>query len=190
MIVPNLASRPFMNTRPVWLLTALASAIAIVLLAVDVHLYYSGSRKMNELLAQRDQLIARQGELDQKVRRDVASLSHVPWKALDSRVVRLNGILDGHAFSWLTLLDDLGRVLPRQVRLYQVAPTITKEGIQLSLRGTARTRAAMIQMLQNMIADPHFFNPLPRSESTPEASKSAGYDFMLRVGYQRRETEK
>ncbi len=187
MTIPNLASRPFMNTRPVWWLTAVASALAVFLLAVDVHLYYSGSRKLDELLAQRDRLVTRQSELDRRVRRDVASLSKVPWKALNARVSRLNGILGGHAFSWLKLLDDLGRVLPRQVRLYQVSPSVTKEGFQLGLRGTAKTRAAMIQMLENMIADPHFFNPLPRSESTPEASKSAGYEFMLRVGYRSRE---
>ena len=187
MTVPNLASRPFMNTRPVWWLTAAAGVIALLLLAVDVHLYYSGSRKLDELLTRRTRLVSQQAELNQRVRRDVASLSKVPWRALNARVVRLNGILGAHAFSWLKLLDDLGQVLPRQVRLFQVSPAVTIDGVQLTIRGTAKTRMAMIQMLENMIADPHFFNPLPRSESTPEASKSAGYEFRLRVGYRGRE---
>jgi hypothetical protein len=64
-----------------------------------------------------------------------------------------------------------------------VSPGVTADGVRLTIRGTARTRMAMIKMLENMIADPHFFNPLPRSERTPEASQSAGYEFRLRVGY-------
>ncbi len=186
MTLPNLAARPLLNTRPVWWLTASASLLAVVLLAVNVHLYATGSRRLAEQVARRAALVEQENRLARAAKRDVASLNKVPWRALEARVERINGILEGHAFSWLALLDDLGRVLPRQVRLYQISPRAGTNGFTLSLNGTARTREEMIAFLENLIADPRFFDPLPRSETSPDASESAGYGFRLRVGYRSR----
>jgi len=183
MTLPNLASRPFLNTRPVWWVTGAATFFSVVLLIVNVSLYFSGSRHLVEKLQRRARLVEQETKLSREVDRDVKALAGVRWRALGSRVDRVNGILGGYAFSWLGLMNDLGRVLPRQVRLYKVSPHVTPDGVVLAVSGTAQTREAMLDLLENLIQSPQFFNPLPRSEKTPDASKSAGYEFRLRVGY-------
>jgi len=39
VIAPNLATRPFLNTRPVWLVTAVAGAVTVILLAFNLRLF-------------------------------------------------------------------------------------------------------------------------------------------------------
>jgi Tfp pilus assembly protein PilN len=181
--IPNLASRPFLNTRPVWLLTAVAGTLALTLAAVNFNLWMISNRGLEEQLAREQALLAEQKQLVDELRSDAAALDQVPWRALNRRVDDLNMVLREHAFSWLRLLDDLERVLPREVRIIRVSPTVGKEDVELGLEGVARDRGALLDLLDNLIADPSFDEPRPRSERTPEQSSGVGYDFVLSVKY-------
>ncbi len=183
MMMPSLSSRPFLNTRPVWAVTALAAGIGIVLMAVNVGLYISSNRRLEAQLQRRAELTTRVAELSAALRRDTAALEKVPWKKLRLRAGRLNGILQEYGFSWRRLFGDLGEVLPREVRLYRISPDISEKGVVLVIAGTARNREALLQLLQNMIDDPRFDNPLPRSETTPEGAAGTGYEFRMKVDY-------
>ncbi len=182
MRVPSLTSRPFLNTRPVWIFTTTAAAIGLILMAVNVGLYMSSNTRLQRLLERRKELETRVGELKAEVRGDVGALEKVPWKRLRREVTALDGILEAYGFSWPRLLRDVGAVLPRQVRLQRITPAVSKEGLSLGLKGTAQTRDAILELLQNMIDDPHFERPLPRSETTPEES-GMGYEFVMKVLY-------
>ncbi len=183
MTVPSLASRPFLNTRPVWLVTAICGILAVVLLVVNVNLYFRSTHLLTAETGRKEALKSRELELTENLRREAGRLKKVPWKALETRVEMLNRILRSHAFSWTTMLADLGDVLPYGVRLITISPSVGDEGGELSLSGTAKTRQAMLELLQNMIDDPRFEGPLPRTEQTPESTQSQGYDFNLRVTY-------
>jgi len=182
MRVPNLASRPFLNTRPVWVFTAVAVAVGLALMAVNAGLFMSSNTRLEELLERRDALEAKVQELKGEVRQDVAALEKVPWKRLRREVASLNTILEAYGFSWQRLLRDMGAVLPRQVRLQRITPAVSKEGLSLGLKGTAQSREAILDFLQNMIDDSHFERPLPRSETTPEEA-GVGYEFVVKVLY-------
>ena len=107
----------------------------------------------------------------------------MPWRTLTRRVQATNLILREHSFSWLGMLDDIERVMPYDVRLTKIGPAVSAEGIKLSLELIAHNRDAMLQLLDNFIADERFSHPTPSSEATPEEETTADYVMSLRVDY-------
>lgn len=183
MITPNLATRPFLNTRPVWLVAAAAGLAAVILLAFDLRLVLVADRALDDEILRRDALLERHRELEAEVRKDVVALEKVPWRSLTRRVGATNLILREHAFSWLAMLDDIERVMPYDVRLTKIAPSVGAEEVTLSMALIAHNREAMLQLLDNLVADPRFSDPTPSSESTPEENTVAAYVMNLRVNY-------
>jgi Tfp pilus assembly protein PilN len=183
LITPNLATRPFLNTRPVWLVTAGAGLAALVLIALNLRLFFVANRSLEDEIARRDALLLRHQALEAEIREDIEALERVPWRSLSSRVEATNLVLREHAFSWLGMLDDIERVMPYDVRLTRIAPAVGADEVTLSLALVAHNRDAMLQLLDNLIADPRFSSPTPSSEATPEQSATAGYEMSLRVNY-------
>jgi hypothetical protein len=183
MITPNLASRPFLNNRPVWLVTALAAFIAVVLIAINLRLFLVDNKALANETRTRDQLSREKEEIVRRVRADVAALERVPWRSLRGRVEASNLILREHAFSWLQMLDDIERIMPYDLRLTRITPSVGQDGISLSFDAVAKNREAMLQLLDNLIADPRFEEPSPTAEGTPEESGTGFYTLSTRVRY-------
>ncbi|MFV2072994.1 MAG: PilN domain-containing protein [Thermoanaerobaculales bacterium] len=183
MIIPNLASRPFLNTRQVWVVTAAAGLVALVLIGFNLRFYLVSNRTLGSQLERRDELRARHAELEEEVRSDVEALAKVPWRSLRSRVEATNLILSEHAFSWVRMLDDLGRVLPWDVRVTEISPKVEPEEATLSIEVLAQTRPSLMEFLDNLVEDPSFSDPTPARETTPEESAALGYLMTLRVTY-------
>jgi Tfp pilus assembly protein PilN len=183
MIAPNLASRPFLNTRPVWVVTGAAGLLTVVLLILNISLYVKTNATLAPQLEYQRQLEAEHEQLSNEVGVLLAELDKVPWKSLASRVDATNVVLREWGFSWLDLLDDIERVMPREVRIIRIGPSVGADGVSLSLAVVARTRDALIEFLNNLINDPSFSKPIPIYEQLPEESASAGYDLTLRVSY-------
>ena len=181
--IPNLASRPLLNDRPVWLATAAALALGLLLLGLNLHLYFSATHVTERLEARKAELEAERNALVESITQKKAVLETVRWKKLNRRIERVNVALAEHRFSWLQLLRDLGETLPWQVRLVKVQPVVSEEGVRLKLVGEAQTSEAVLEFLQNLIDSPRFEKPLPRSEEPPEGGKSTVYGFTLGVRY-------
>lgn len=181
--LPNLASEPLLNTRPVWVYTAVVAVLVVALAALDLHLHLNAGQTTAALRARRAELETRRQRLAASVAAAAARLDRVRWGALGRKVAGYNRVLAGHRFSWTALLADLGATLPRDVRLTRVSPEVGPEGVTLTLGGVARTREAMLRFLENLVASPVFAEPVPRSEETPEGAGVAGYVFRLRVTY-------
>lgn len=184
MNLPNLASRPLLNTRPVWLVTTVAALIAIVFAAVDIRMMMANRRDLAEQYTHREQLHAQYLELEAEVKRHVSVLEQVPWRTLSRRVERVNLIMRERTFSWQLLLDDIERVMPYEVRLTRISPKVEEDSFQLSLIAVARNREAMLEFIDNLVADPAFSEPLPMRETGPEGGSSVNYLFTLRVTYE------
>lgn len=189
MITPNLASRPFLNTRPVWLIAIAAGILAVILVAANLRLYLVTNRSVDDELARYDELELQSGDLESAVRGDMEVLKGVPWRSLRARVDATNLVLREHAFSWLRLLDDIERVMPYDVRLTKIVPSVTSSGVIISFDVVALNRDAMLDFLDNLVADPRFFDPTPASEQTPEESTAGIYVLAMRVDYKPLEDE-
>jgi Tfp pilus assembly protein PilN len=183
MITPNLATRPFLNTRPVWLVTAVAGGLALILLVLNLRLFLVANRVIVDETATRDALLEKHRDLEAAARKDVEALERVPWRSLTRRVDATNLVLREHAFSWLAMLDDIERVMPYDVRLTRITPSVGADGVILSLALIAHNRDAMLQLLDNLVADPRFSDPTPSTESTPEENAAAASIMHLRVNY-------
>jgi len=167
----------------VWLVTAVAGALTLILLAFNLRLFLVANRALVDETATRDALLERHLVLEASVRKDVEALERVPWRSLTRRVDATNLILREHAFSWLGMLDDIERVMPYDVRLTRISPSVGSDGAMLSLALIAHNRDAMLELLDNLIADPRFSDPTPSTESTPEEDSTAAYVMNLRVNY-------
>ena len=64
MITPSLASRPFLNTRPVWMMTIAAGCLALVLMVLNIRFFLITNRAVEDEIATRDALEERYGELE------------------------------------------------------------------------------------------------------------------------------
>jgi Tfp pilus assembly protein PilN len=183
VIAPNLASRPFLNTRPVWLLTGACVVLTVTFGALNVLSYVRSNRTLAPVIERRAELDAIKSELERSVRGEVQRLEGVPWKSLADRVRDTNVVLRERNFSWIRLLDDVERVMPYQVRMVTISPGVSTEGVSLSLAVVAQSRDAMLELLENLIADPSFSQPMPLREGLPETARTAEYELSLNVTY-------
>ena len=183
MITPNLATRPFLNTRPVWIVAAVAGLLTLILIGFNLRLYLVANRHLDNETAMRDELEHRYSALATEVRTHVNVLEKVPWRSLEGRVDATNLILHEHSFSWIEMLDDIERVMPYDLRLTKISPSVGPDEVTLSLVAIARNRDAMLDFLDNLIADPRFENPTPSSEKTPEETTLSTYLLSMRVTY-------
>jgi Tfp pilus assembly protein PilN len=180
MIVPNLASRPLLNTRPVWLVVAVAAFLSLVFLVLNTRVWLTSSRALEEQILRLSQLEQDNERLISEVGQQAEDLNRVPWKSLAARVNAVNAVIKEHEFSWIGLLDDIERVLPYDVRLTKITPKVDGDTVILSLTAIGRTREALLDFFDNLIEDPSFSDPTPSSEITPEES-GFGYVFQMTV---------
>lgn len=183
MITPSLASRPFLNTRPVWILTIAAGCLALVLMVLNVRFYLVTNRAVEDEILTRDALEEQYGALEDMAQQEIAFLNRVPWRTLEARVNATNLVLEEHAFSWLQMLDNIERVMPYEVRLTRIVPSVGPEGVILTFEVVARNRDAMLNFIDNLVADPLFDEPSLASETTPEDSATGTYLLSMRVRY-------
>jgi hypothetical protein len=183
MNVPNLASQPFLNARPVWLVTIAALFFALILAVINLQVYFESTQSLTEQLALNDQFSVRYEELSSTVLLDLKDLDKAQWSGLSKRVESLNVVLKGHEFSWLRMLDDIESVLPYQIKVVSISPTVSEDGAVIAMTAIAKNRGAMLELFQRMIDDPHFSEPLPTKEQWPESSKTVEYVFALKVDY-------
>lgn len=182
MIVTNLASKPRLNTRPVWTLTAVAGLITVVLMVVNVRLFVSSSQNLEIQLVRRETLQTERQTLATTFEGHDAVLNKVPWRGLGSRINAVNALLAEHSFSWSEMLDRLAKVLPWQVRVVSVAPVVEGGVVNLGIQAVSQDRDGFLELLDRMVADPHFVDPLPKHEMPPEAG-GVGYRFVMTVTY-------
>ena len=180
MLVPNLASRPHLNTRPVWVVTAVAGFLALIFALVNASVWFKSNRSLQEQIELQAELKAEYESLSVEVTEQAESLNRVPWRSLSARVNAVNTIIREHEFSWIGLLDDIERVLPYDVRLTKISPKVDADTVNLSFTVVGRTREALLELLDNLIADPRFSDPTPSSEMTPEES-GLGYVLAMTV---------
>ncbi len=124
MKVVNLSRRPFINRRPVVRVAACLWVLGALLLLVNIWLYashFSGSEKGKGRLQ----------SLNRQIQQEEDRLAEL-WKELRSlnlgdrnRKARyLNSLIHNRTFPWSALFDDLEKVLPIDVYLGSVQPSL------------------------------------------------------------------
>jgi len=181
---PNLAARPFEDSRPVWLTAGALGALALVFSLASIAEFVSAHGAERSLTERLDQLEKSRKELVAEVDSTNRELQRVSWSQLTLESESLGKVLAGRGFSWSQLLSDLERVLPWDARLTSVAPRLReKGGVEISLVGLAASREGWLRLIARLFADERFSDPLPLSEEAPASTGGLGYKFQLRVRY-------
>jgi Tfp pilus assembly protein PilN len=168
------------------LVTAVAGVLALVFAAANIQVWMSSNRALQEQLVMKEQLEIEHDRLAKEVGEQAEKLGQVPWRSLSARVNGVNTVIMEHSFSWLGLLNDIERVLPYDVRLTKISPKVDVDSITLSLMAVGRTRDALLDFLDRLIADPSFDEPTPQNEITPEES---GFGYVLNLTVAHRQAE-
>ena len=176
----NLASRPYRDYRPVYIVVVIASLLIAFMLLNNIETGYRYARDTattRQKIATVEQQTRAEDERTAEANQRVRSFN---VKALSDQAQFVNARLAERAFSWSELLDRLERVVPDDVRLESVTPSFSKNGlVHLTLDAVAKTNAGMIRTLDRFNRDTRFANAFPNSESkTP-----AGYRFEIGVDY-------
>jgi Tfp pilus assembly protein PilN len=181
---PNLARRPFLDSRPVWVAGGVLAAIAVVLTGVNLWEFVSAQGAERALEAEERSLRTRYAALEAEVQAADRRLAAVSWRRLEADVRTMQEVVARRRVAWSRLLVDLERVVPWDVRLVSIVPMVDDNGaVQVTLTGVATGRDAWLRLLGRCFADSSFSEPVPGSEEAPSAGNTLGYRFQLRVRY-------
>jgi type IV pilus assembly protein PilN len=168
----NLATRPFVELRPLYAKLRLAMGVLAVL-AVGLGV---GVRAMNQraaaATAQMSTLEAETAGYEQERAANEARMRQPNNQSVLERSQFLNALFARKSFSWTAVMMDLERVLPAGVQVTSIEPIISKEGdVTIRLRVTGdRNRA--IQLVRNLETSQRFVAPRLGGESSLSAEKA------------------
>lgn len=138
MLRGNLSTRPFYNERLATLVLGSIAVAAVVLTGFNVW-------RLSVLSGERADVMARL----EATRRDIdrvetntttlrRSVDRPTLARLATSAREANGLIEARTFSWTTLLGQLEKTLPFDVRLTAVTPRVDRGQVYLSLRVVAR----------------------------------------------------
>jgi type IV pilus assembly protein PilN len=188
----NLATRPFVELRPLFARLRLA-AIGLGVLAIGLGVaLHSMNAKARVAQAEMDALKAKTLGFQQERQRNEARMRQPQNMAVLERSQFLNAVFARKSFSWTAVMMDLERVLPTGVQVTSIEPSITKEGdvvIRLRVSGD-RDRA--VQLVRNLETSQRFVSPRLAGEAAQQAldkgmpgaqSGPPGVEFEIFSGY-------
>jgi type IV pilus assembly protein PilN len=168
----NLASQPFRRGRAM-----LVASIAVCLLLVgtlgvlislanaDSKQLVDARREVSQLDAQIRKVAATQAQQDALLRQ--------PANAdVLERSVFINSLLLRKGISWTRILADMEKVLPYNVRILQIHPTLTAANqVLLDMTVGSEQQAPVIQFLQALEQSPLFGSVLDHTTQPPTQSE-------------------
>lgn len=181
---PNLASSPLLDVRPVLVVGVALALVAVVLTAISLGGFIRARGTEKAAARALLRLQARRSELATKVENNNRKLAGVGWKALQAETVAMQEVVARRTLVWSQLLAEFERLLPWDIRLLSIAPTIDKNGsVLIGLSGVAASREAWLKLVALLFVDRKFSEPLPTAEEAPSATGGQGYRFSLTVRY-------
>lgn len=189
----NLATRPFVELRPLFARLRLAM-LALVLLAIGLGFaLHSLNAEAKAAQAQMDDLKTRTLQFQQERQRNEARMHQPQNMAVLERSQFLNAVFAQKSFSWTAVMMDLEKVLPAGVQVTSIEPSISKEGevnIRLRISGD---RDKSVQLMRNLETSQRFVAPRLAGESaqaqesgrTPGATQTmpGGVEFEILSRY-------
>lgn len=130
----NLASRPFVNRRPVVRLAILLWVAGGLLLAGNVWLYWDFLVGRGDVHARRAEVEAALGTEEERIAALEEELASFDLAAQNRQVSYLNRRIARRQFSWSLLFDEIEEVLPRDVRIERLSPATAEGGPRRSAR--------------------------------------------------------
>jgi type IV pilus assembly protein PilN len=170
----NLATRPYEDSRPLWL--RWGGALAALSLFTLILLYsalsgWAAARKDHGLIEQRQQQIAAR---DLQKAKAEETLNLPANRGTRDRAEFLNDLFLRKAFSWTKVFEDLERVMPPRLHVVSIHPDKASDNqlkIKLVVAGESRDRA--LELVRKMEGSQRFRQTQIEQEST-QAGQTPG----------------
>jgi len=164
-ITINLATRPFVELRPLFARLRIAMA-ALALLAVGLGIgLHVMLKRAHAAEAQMDALKAQTAALDNERMANEARMRQPQNRAVLERSQLLNALFASKSFSWTAVMMDLERVLPAGVQVTSIEPAMTPEGdMSIHLRVTG-DRERAVALVRNLERSQRFVSPRLANET-------------------------
>lgn len=179
----NLASRPFFNNRKFYAATLLLGLVFVGLSAANLLLYLahrSQSLRLNRELA--DQT-AEAGRLEREQQEIWARLQRPETEDFLNLVDYLNPLIARRTFSWTRFLNQLENLVPHQVQIVAITPTIVESEIVVEIYCNARSGADYIEFISRLEADSDFYQVNLMTEDVSKSPNFVGKNYGLQVKY-------
>lgn len=172
----NLATKPFVELRPLFARLRLAMAVLTVLAVGLGFALHSLDAKARVAQAQMSALKAKTAQFQREMQTNEARMRQPQNMAVLERSRFLNNLFAEKSFSWTAVMMDLERVLPMGVQVTSIDPVISKEGdVSIRLR-VSGDRDKAVQLVRNLETSQRFLSPRLSGETAlvAEANRNAG----------------
>ena len=183
-VIINLSSEPFRHDRAKLLATVICSVALLALLAGQTWLILGARARAAE---SRERVARLNAELTEMQSGQAAADTTIqqPLNAeVLERSVLLNSLIQRKAISWARLLDDIGQVLPNNVRMIQIRlPQVNiRNEVTLDMEVGAAEQLQAIEFTNRLAASP-LFGPATLLRSDPPSQNEPLYRYRLTVSY-------
>jgi type IV pilus assembly protein PilN len=172
----NLATRPFVELRPLFARLRLAMGVLAVLAVGFGFWLHALNAKASVAQAQMNALKAKTTKFQRERSANEARMRQPQNMAVLERSQFLNAVFARKSFSWTSVMMDLEKVLPAGVQVTSIDPVITKEGdVNIRLR-VSGDRDRGVLLVRNLETSQRFVAPRLAGEQalTAETSHGAG----------------
>lgn len=168
----NLATRPFIELRPLFARLRLAM-VALVVLAVGLGFWlHALDGRARIAQAKMDSLKAKTVQFQQERQANEARMRQPQNMAVLERSQFLNDLFERKSFSWTAVMMDLERVLPVGVQVTSIEPVITKDGdVNIRLRVSGE-RDRAVQLVRNLETSQRFVAPRLVNEAAQKVQQN------------------
>jgi type IV pilus assembly protein PilN len=178
----NLATQPYEDARRFygqWLpILGLLGALAIGLSWFAVSQYTEYRRQNQEL----NELRAKLTELEKTKKEAQEFLARPDNSGTRDQAAYMNELIRRKAFSWTQVMSDLEKLMPPQVKVAAIKPSLTPEGaLEFTLTVNTRRRDSGIELVRRMEGSPRFAYPQMRTERSQSDDKSGDTEYQLDI---------
>jgi type IV pilus assembly protein PilN len=161
----NLATRPFVELRPLFARLRLVMA-ALALLAVGLGFgLHAMKQRASVAEAQMSELKVQTSVVENERRSNEERMREPKNQAVLDRSKFLNALFESKSFSWTAVMMDLENVLPGGVQVTAIEPAISAEGdVSIHLR-VSGPRELQVDLVRNLERSQRFLAPRVGNET-------------------------
>ncbi len=165
-ITVNLATRPFIELRPIFLRLRIFMAVLAVVAVGALLTSHILQRRLDAAQAQINAVHAQVVAAQDEKRRNEQRMREPDNAAVLTRAHFLNALFLRKSFSWTAIMMDLETVLPTGVQVTSIEPEPTSDGdVMIRLR-VSGDRDRAVQLVRNLERSKRFLAPRLTGEAT------------------------
>jgi len=169
----NLATRPFVELRPLFLrLRVFMGLLAAVAIALGIWAHVLQQR-LNHATAQMDALRNQTISAQQERLHNEARMRQPVNAAVLDRAHFLNALFLAKSFSWTAVMMDLENVLPTGVQVTSIEPQVTQSGDVIIRLRVSGERDRAVQLVRNLEHSRRFLQPRLSGEASQAKETNA-----------------